>query len=60
MKITTIIDKTKEEEIIICAHEKTKLINDIEMFVTKKELLNLLHLMKYILLMFLIIKFMLV
>lgn len=33
MKITTIIDKTKEEEIIICAHEKTKLINDIEMFV---------------------------
>lgn len=29
MKVKTIIDKNKEEEILICAHEKTKLVDDI-------------------------------
>lgn len=38
MKITTIIDKTKEEEIIICAHEKTKLVEEIEMFVLENSI----------------------
>lgn len=33
MKVKTIIDKTKEEEVIICAHEKTKLVSEIETLV---------------------------
>lgn len=33
MKCTTYIDKEKEEEVLIYAHEKTKLIEDIEKLV---------------------------
>lgn len=36
MKLKTIIDKTREEEILIYAHERTKLIDDIESFVNNR------------------------
>lgn len=38
MKCTTIIDKNREEEIIIYAHERTSLIDEIEELVSTKSL----------------------
>lgn len=36
MKLKITIDKTREEEILIYAHERTKLIDDIESFVNNR------------------------